>query len=184
MLEEGGNGDDDECQMCEPEVEGEATLEGLYLCGLEARPSRAPGREKLDIGIDTCAAASVLPRAVAKDFPIQKDGKDQKYFTATKQPIMDEGFKVVSGYAHGDGALLSATFRVAAVHRPLMSVSEMVDKDLKVIFDKVEGADASRIEFKKSGESVPIERRDKVYVLPLHLINPASAPFAGRGSNL
>ena len=35
--------------------------------------------------------------------PVRRDGRGGTYYTATNEPISDEGLQIVEGRAHGDG---------------------------------------------------------------------------------
>ena len=85
------------------------------------------GETVIDIGIDSCAVASVIPRGLLQ-LPVRRDGRGGTYYTATKEPISDEGLQIVEGRAYGDGPTLVGRFRVAPVSRTLMSLSQMLSK--------------------------------------------------------
>ena len=57
--------------------------------------------------------------------PVRRDGRGGTYYTATKEPISDEGLQVVEGRAHGDGPTLVGRFRVAPVSRTLSKASRL-----------------------------------------------------------
>ena len=52
----------------------------------------------------------------------------------------------------------------------MMSVSEMVDRNMRVTFDKVEGKDVSHVTDKITGECFAMERKSKVYELDFEVI--------------
>ena len=103
------------------------------------------------------------------NLPVHKDGCGGTYYTATKEPIVDEGLQVVKGRAHGEGPVLTARFRVAPVSRTLMALSQMVDQGIRLVFDSVDGHDASYMVIKKTGYKIPLVRKNKVYTLPIAL---------------
>ena len=113
------------------------------------------------------------------DHQLRQDGLDATYYTASKQAIKDGGYKIIKGRAHGGGPLLAMRFRAAPVHRALMSVSEMVDRGMTVVFTKRGGVDRSHVVVGNSGEIVPLNRTRKVYTMPIHLAKPGKRPPAG-----
>ena len=96
--------------------------------------------------------------------PVRRDGRGGTYYTATKEPISDEGLQIVEGRAHGNGTTLVRRFRVAPVCRTLMSLSQMVEQGIKVVFDSTAGKDSSHMVIKKCGVKIPLVKKNKVYV--------------------
>ena len=72
------------------------------MCALSKQGVGSKGETVIDIGIDSCAAASVIPRGLLQ-LLVRRYGRGGTYYTATKEPISDEGLQVVEGRAHGDG---------------------------------------------------------------------------------
>ena len=101
--------------------------------------------------------------------PVRRDGRGGTYYTATKEPISNEGLQIVEGRAHGDGSTLVGRFRVAPVSRTLMSLSQMVEQGIRVVFDSTAGKDSSHMVIKKCGVKIPLAKKNKVYVLPWHV---------------
>ena len=98
--------DDEEEYHDEQEQEQPENEEGLgamFVCALSKQ-----GEIVIDIGIDSCAAASVIPRGLLQ-LPVRRDGRGGTYYTATKEPISDEGLQIVEGRAHGNGPHLGGT---------------------------------------------------------------------------
>ena len=96
--------------------ENEEGLGAFVVCALSKQRVGSKGETFIDVGIDSCAAASVIPRGLLQ-LPVRRDGHGSTYYTATKEPIADEGLQVVEGRAHGDGPTLVGRFRVAPVSR-------------------------------------------------------------------
>ena len=71
------------------------------MCALSKQGVGSKGETLIDFGIDSCAAASVIPRGLLQ-LPVRRYGRGGTYYTATKEPISDEGLQVVEGRAHGD----------------------------------------------------------------------------------
>jgi hypothetical protein len=74
------------------------------------------------------------------------------------------------------GSPMNIDFDIAKITRPLMSVSEMVKKHYRVVFDD----DGSYIENKRTGEWVDVRQEGSLYYLDLWVEVPeelASSPF-------
>ena len=71
--------------------ENEEGLGAMFVCGLSKQRVGSNGETVIDIGIDSCAAASVIPRGLLQ-LPVRRDVRGGTYYTATKEPISDEGF--------------------------------------------------------------------------------------------
>ena len=84
----------------------------------------------------------------------------------TKEPISDEGLQVVEGRFHGGGPTFVRLFRVALVSCTLMSLSQMVEEGIKVVFDSTAGKNSSHIVIKKCGVKILLVKKNKVHVLP------------------
>ena len=149
----------------------------MFVCSLSKQCVGSNGETVIDIGIDSCAAASVIPRGLLQ-LPVRRDGRGGTYYTATKELISDEGLQIVEG----DGPTLVGRFRVASVSRTLMSLSQMVEQGIKVVFDSTAGKDSSHLVIKKCGVKIPLVKKNKVYVLPWHVKD--TSDFSRRGQNL
>ena len=97
------------------------------------------------------------------------------YRAADGNLVQDRGQRIVMGRVGAKGPLRSAKFRVAKVSRALMCVADMVDNEQRVIFDRTNGVDSSRMIDKATGIETPIVRRNRVYEFDLHVAK--SAPF-------
>ena len=177
--------DDDEEEYHDEEEqeqpENEEGLGAMFVCGLSKQRVGSNGETVIDIGIDSCEAASVIPRGLLQ-LPVRRDGRGGTYYTATKEPISDEGLQIVEGLAHGNGPTLVGRFRVASVSRTLMSLSQMVEQGIKVVFDSTAGKDSSHMVIKKCGMKIPLVKKNKVYVLPWHV--KGTSDFSRRGQDL
>ena len=65
------------------------------------------------------------------------------------------------------------TAQVTDVNKALLSVSKIVSKGCRVVFDE----DSSYIENKSSGEWVPMEQRNGMYVLRMWIPKAQQTPF-------
>ena len=98
------------------------------------------------------------------DVPKRTDGR--KNTSLYSLDFQDSGFKV-SGKASGCAIRSSSRFRVAAVHRVLMSVSEMVDQGTGVALEKIGDQHISRIDVVEEGEQIKMQERNTVCVMDL-----------------
>ena len=73
-------------------------------------------------------------------------------------------------------------FRVAPVSRTLMSLSQMVEQGIKVVFDSTAGKDSSHMVIKKCGVKIPLVKKNKVCVLPWHVTG--TSDFSRRSQDL
>ena len=72
-----------------------------------------------------------------------------------------------------DRSIRGIRAKVLNIQRPLLSVYEMVEKGHKVIFDKVDGNDASYCVHKESGEVTRFKVQNRCWVLDVDV-----TPFA------
>ena len=98
------------------EPEGEQADAGDCSCTLSVRLERCPQNVMLgatEIGIDCCAAASVMlerePSSLP-EIPRRLDGRKNTFYTASKQIVQDSGFEVISGKMSGCASGLNTRF--------------------------------------------------------------------------
>ncbi|CAK0851548.1 unnamed protein product, partial [Prorocentrum cordatum] len=123
----------------------------------------------LRVGIDSCAAASALPRGSGADYPVHEGGQAISCKTASGHYVNDEGEKILAGAMPGASQARAAKFRVADISKPLLSVAEMVDSGHRLVFDSEGGQDVSYAYHKTSGDVVRFCRRNKVYEMDMHV---------------
>ncbi|CAK0865359.1 unnamed protein product, partial [Prorocentrum cordatum] len=123
----------------------------------------------LRVGIDSCAAASALPRGSCADYPVHEGGQAISYKTASGHYVNDEGERLLAGAMPGASQARAAKFRVADISKPLLSVAEMVDSGHRLVFDSEGGQDISYARHKTSGDVVKFCRRNKVYEMDMHV---------------
>ena len=167
---------------------GDAERGGLFINLVSSSHWRAqtpypthPSRT-IRVGVDSCAAVSVTPVGLVPEIEAVQDNEEPKtYYSCNRQEIKDEGEKRYMGRIRGVGGVIRGRFRAAQVHRTLMSVSDMVDKGVRVVFDKENGKDVSHFVIKKTGRRVALDRTNRVYDFPLELdIGAVNAqPLAG-----
>jgi hypothetical protein len=128
-------------------------------------------KEYLTVGVDTCAAVSILPSGMYPDYPIVRDGwTGTKYRTASNEYIEDEGHTVLFVRIKGTTGLKGLTFRRGKVSRPLLAVNELVKAQWKVDFSVDSyGKDISGMIEPKSGSRVSFAMKNLVYELELEV---------------
>ena len=70
----------------------------------------------------------------------------------------------------------SAKFRLAKVFRALMCVADMVDRNQKVIFEKVDGVDKSRVADLATGTETQLVRRSQIYEMVMEVVAARGFP--------
>ena len=135
------------------------------------------GRERIDIIVDSGASTSMLPRAVAASHPLKTGIEPKTYTTASQHVVKRDGEKdIVCGFMNGKD--MRTTWEVGDIHRPLASVSRMVNQGHTVWFAP-ESSGGSWAYDHKTGEYIRIYERDGVYVMPAWIRPPAASAATG-----
>ena len=128
-------------------------------------------RYKLKRGItaDSGAGDPVIPRRMVNSKKVRPSAGSRRglhYVSATDHRIPNVGeinleFQTEEGYDE------SIIFQVADVNKPLMSISDRVDRNCRVVFDQndVTGEDLTHIYNKKTKKRMRLKRVGKVWVL-------------------
>ena len=126
---------------------------------------------RLDIVIDSGAFRSVIPPEAARDYPTEEvpDNEQPKARTATGERVPVLGRKTLS-CCFNNGARKSLQFFVMDVMRPLASVSQMVARDCRVVFDGQNG-EKSFIHHKPTGDKHKLFLKGGVFILPVWILN-------------
>ena len=124
-------------------------------------------RIKRGLTVDSGAADSVFPKSWVRQVlrMISKGMRDGlHYVAASGQRIPNEGeFKLKWFSKEGVQACLN--FQLAAINKPLLSVSHATDNDYCVVFNKHEGIDVSYILHKPTDVIMRLRRERGVYIL-------------------
>ena len=142
------------------------------LCPLTSSTAETPQREKLDLTVDSGVAVSALPRAAVASYPT-KAVPEKNYTAASGHPVPTLGQRtpVLQFQNKTIGAV---DFEVMDVSKPLLSVSRMVARGHRVVFD-AESNGGSYIQNTHSGKRLRIYERNGVYVVP-SWVRPFSGP--------
>ena len=167
------------------------------LCGdrreepLVAPVSNHRGPEIIEAVVDSGAEESVTPPNLFREevLPSPMSRAGRCYRAANGSPIPNLG-QLLAHFRDENGKACGIPFQVAAVERPLISVSRMAAAGCKVTFME----DYGEILHVASGRRLPLVRRDGVYILELHVgaanrggpgrPRPATDPFPGRDSEM
>eukprot|EP00971_Amphidinium_carterae_P348107 6490324-Amphidinium_carterae.1 len=121
-------------------------------------------REEVEFIVDSGASATVISPAIGEQVPIRPCTHNRTYKTASKDLLRPLGTRVLDVLLPG-GMHKKMVCEVLHVHRSLASVSRICDNGFRVVFDK-----ESYIEEKTSGQKIPLERRDGVFILKCTLL--------------
>ena len=134
------------------------------------------GWSKVKVIMDSGAAESVCPRSMAPQFAIQDSLASRSgvfYTSANGGKTMNLGEQHVP-VCLSNGARSIATFQIAEVSRPLMSVGRLCEMGNRVLF----GANGGVIMNLRTGEMTPFQKEDGVYVFEMWIPPLAESPFA------
>ena len=132
--------------------------------------------------LDSGAIRHVTPNGMLslQVLPSQRSKEGHNYYGPAGDPIPNLGTQTVSGTAD-NGQSLTVGFDVAKITRPLASVSEIVKKSCRVVFD----SDGSYIQNKKTGKTIPVRQDGNLYYLDLWVQVPdelSASPFVRQAS--
>ena len=153
--------------------------DGTQLSWAEKLLRRLAGMIKIRKGltIDSGAADHVMPLGwLAWIIMVASAGSLRRlhYVAASGTRIPNLGQQVVR-FLTENGTWASWTFQVAAVNKPLVSVSKLVDDGWRVVFDD----EASYCWHKKTGRRIAIKRERGVFVVDAY-VDPADATKTGQ----
>ena len=136
----------------------------------------------MTVGVDSCAAASVLPASFLPHVPVIKDAKvGTSYIAANGNKMPDYGRKHVFGRFEGAEAIKGLKFRVTDVKRPLMSVAAILDNGHTVVFARnPDGSSNSRIEC-SDGTEIRITEDKKTFSVKFDPTGPPPPPSPPTG---
>jgi hypothetical protein len=126
-----------------------------------------------EVLIDSGACESVTPSSAFKDFPIEEsqghiDGTN--YVSASGTDIPNEGQQIIPAVTE-DKMACQFTFQVAAVTRPILSVSRICERGNEVEFSR--DGKGGVIRHVKTQKEIPFIKKNGIYVLKLWIPRPA-----------
>ena len=151
---------------------------------LAAGPARKPeyeGYTKVEVAVDSGAAASVMPERCLPDHPVRPSEGSRNgvhYLSANGGRIPNQG-EVKLNFITRERHRCNIAFQVADVKRPLLAVSTLTRAGNDVIFDATGGKIINR----KTKRTMSFVKRDGIYVLEILVAPPArgEAGFARQG---
>ena len=132
----------------------------------EVRQNPDKQGRRIDVVVDSGAWRSVIPPWVVPEIPLQHVPLDESRpgRTAAGEELPTLGKQTLTcAFLRGQPKALE--FLVMAVTRPLGSVSQMVERGCRVVFDD-ESSGGSYLEHKATGDKHRIFLRGGIYVLP------------------
>eukprot|EP00971_Amphidinium_carterae_P292440 5805252-Amphidinium_carterae.1 len=133
---------------------GQNTLSGLFLATLQMDVISPVSGKKLTLGVDSGAAVTVVPEALARDYTrVQDDQTGTSYETATGQKLKDQGqIKLVGKDGSGEVRCVRARY-----------------------VSGVNGKDVSHAMHKLTGKRTPFELRSRTWNIGLDLLEEREA---------
>ena len=125
---------------------------------------------KILTGVDSGAAVSVWTEKTATDYPVVSDEHTgRSYKVASGAQIKDQGCRKIA--AVSNGVLRGAQGRVAAVHKNLTAVFDMMAAGHRVVFDLDEqGNDISHALHKASGTETRFIPNGRTWDMELQVV--------------
>ena len=118
--------------------------------------------EPVELTVDSGAADTVCPPDTLNKTEVDASGATQDGFTvAVGKSIPNLGSKAGVMATQEWSNLKGVSFQLAPVHKTLLSVSQMIDNNHRVVFDK----EWSYLEDKTTGEKTTLVRRNGLFVL-------------------
>ena len=158
---------------------------GEALRRTQIRSGEAQRRTRVSLGVDSCAAATVIPRKTCPDYPVRRDAVTGRIYTnASGKQIADEGQCELVAGDDDDPQVLRA--RVADVVRPLLAVYDLCKTNHRVIFeldfdDKGNVVkDHSHLLHRKTQRKTPLRLKNRTWDLNLD-VRPYQ-PFGGQAA--
>ena len=126
----------------------------------------------MPIAMDSGSMANVTPPRIFSCTVQATEASKRKevFHGADNSAILNLGSQSVSGKSDSENPVaISVDFEVANITRPLGSVSKLVRKQNKVVFDEGD----SYIENKRTGEKVPLREENCLFYLDIWVEIPA-----------
>ena len=173
-----------ECQDCRIE-EAELASHAAGCRDCVPRIQQQARKTRVNLGVDSCAAATVIPRKTCSDYPVRQDAFTGRLYTnASAKHTAEEGQRELFAGDEDDPQLLRA--RVADVVRPLLAVYDLCKTNHRVIFEldfDEKGnvvQDHSHLLHRKTHRKTPLTLKNRTWDLSLD-VRPYS-PFGGQAA--
>ena len=142
---------------------------------LTAWKRETEGWRQVNVVLDSGAADSVCPKDMAPWFEVVDSDASRAgvYYTAANGGKLYNLGQTHIPIAMDNDYRTMATFQVADVSRPLMSVSKVCEMGNRVVF----GAGGGYILNLETGATIPFETKDGIYVFKLWIPPLSESPF-------
>ena len=149
---------------------------GRDLCA--AWSSEQNGWRKIRVVMDSRTAECVAPRDMAPQYRISDSvaSRSGVFYTSADGGRLDNLGQQELPIAFDNGTRAVATFQIANVSRPLMSVARICELGNRVLF----GASGGVIVNLASGQVTPFEKEDGVYAFSMWIPPLSESPFGGQ----
>ena len=148
------------------------SLSGLVMLNSisDEHPELVQQSYKILTGVDSGAAVSVWTEKTATDYPVVTDAHTgRSYKVASGAEIKDQGCRKIA--AVSNGVLRGAQGRVAAVHKNLTAVFDMMTAGHRVVFDlDDQGNDISHALHKASGTETRFIPNGRTWDMELQVV--------------
>jgi hypothetical protein len=129
-----------------------------------------------DITIDSAAEESVCPKNWAVAFGTKPAERRMRFINASGGEMGHYGERTAKFRTIGESAIMSLTFQVSDVQKPLAAVRRITEKGNKVVF----GPEGSFIENTTTGRRIQMTKKGGSYVVPAELIMQELSGFRGQ----
>ena len=118
---------------------------------------------EIEVTVDSGACETVMPSTLCQGIAILRSAMShgQEYEVANGATIPNLGERRCLMMTLGSRAAKKIVFQVADVHKPLLSISRCADMGFRCHL----GADGGYMEDTVTGETIPLQRKDNLYVM-------------------
>ena len=129
---------------------------------------------EIEVTVDSGACDTVMPASWCKGIAIVKSSiaDGEEYEVANGESIPNLGERRCLLMTLGSTTAKKIVFQVADVHKPLLSISRCADMGFFTVFNKTGGY----LEDQVTGERVPLERKENLYVMKAWVKRDPEAP--------
>jgi hypothetical protein len=140
---------------------------GLEVCGVESRKWKTFSVG--EITVDSAAEESVCPRAWCREFGTRESPKKLRFINASGGEMGHYGERIANFKVAGkDSAVMSLSFQISDVQKPLVAVRRITEKGNIVQFGP--GDEDSFIMNKATGLRINMVRKGGSYVIPAEML--------------
>ena len=118
---------------------------------------------EIEVTVDSGACETVMPPDLCQGIDIVKSSCSHgaEYEVANGESIPNIGERRCLLMTLGSNVAKKITFQIADVHKPLLSISRCADMGYHCVM----GKEGGYLEDQYSGERIPLQRRDNLYMM-------------------